>query len=88
MDGVRQINWEESLLLMKKFRTILIDDHYASMKLLEQELQQERARSQKLQQELSQRQSNNRQTPIVEDAEDDSLCPIYGEEDEDEKEEA
>ncbi|MCI94686.1 hypothetical protein A2U01_0115984, partial [Trifolium medium] len=43
--------------------------------------------SQKLQQELSQRQSNNRQTPVVKDPEDDRLYPIYGEEDEEEEDE-
>jgi hypothetical protein len=52
----------------------------------EKELQQERERSQKLQQELSQLQSNSRQTPGVEDPEDDSPYPIYGEEEEEDEE--
>ncbi|KAK2445149.1 hypothetical protein QL285_016113 [Trifolium repens] len=53
----------------------------------EKELQQERERSQKLQQELLQLQSNSRQTPGVEDPKDDSPYPIYGEEEEDEEDE-
>ncbi|KAK2370197.1 hypothetical protein QL285_083266 [Trifolium repens] len=52
----------------------------------DEELQQERARSQKLQQELSELKSNNRQTAGVEDSEDDSPYPIYGEEEEEEEE--
>jgi hypothetical protein len=39
-----------------------------------------------LQQELSQLQSNSRQTPGKEDPEDDSPYPIYGEEEEEDEE--
>ncbi|KAK2382992.1 hypothetical protein QL285_070491 [Trifolium repens] len=53
----------------------------------DEKLQQEQARSQKLQQELSQLKSKSRQTPGVEDPEDDSPYPIYGEEEEEEDEE-
>ena len=53
----------------------------------DEQLKQEQARSQKLQQELSQLKSNIRQTPGVEDHEDDSPYPIYGEEEEEEEEE-
>ncbi|GAU25234.1 hypothetical protein TSUD_17460 [Trifolium subterraneum] len=52
----------------------------------EDQLEQERAQSQKLQKLLSQRQSNSRLTPVV-DPEDDRPYQVYGEEEWDENEE-
>jgi hypothetical protein len=76
---IRKLAHDEALALVKQM--------LSKQQSFDEQLQQEQARSQKLQQELSQLKSNIRQTPGVEDHEDDSPYPIYGEEEEEDEEE-
>jgi hypothetical protein len=76
---IRKLAQNEALALVKQM--------LLKQQSFDEQLKQEQARSQKLQQELSQLKSNIRQTPGVEDHEDDSPYPIYGEEEEEDEDE-
>ncbi|WJX87658.1 hypothetical protein P8452_69823 [Trifolium repens] len=76
---IRKLAHDEALALVKQM--------LSKQQSFDEQLQQEQVRSQKLQQELSQLKSNIRHTPGVEDHEDDSPYPIYGEEEEEDEDE-